>query len=403
MKLIMSRLTLPDAGRELLFDLSARPSRTLMTALGTLVGIATLVSTLGLAASMTSQIHARFDALTVTEVVASSTENGKDGPGGGDGLPEDSPRRAQAITGVRSAALISEIKGLEVQGSPGLDPARGETLIPVVAGSPELVSVAHAEVRGATYSPLHEASTYPVALLGRAAAEQLRVFDPALRPFIVVSGRPVVVIGIIETVERQPILLQAVVLPRRFAATLGSLPAGQLIVDTEVGAARVVGEQLAMALRPDSPAAVAVRVPESPDTTRRLISSDSAGLLVVLSGISLLIGGIGIANATLVAVLERTPEIGLRRAMGARRRHIVGQFLLSSTAIGLAGAVGGLALGVVVTAATAMILQWPPTMDPWVVAGALPLGGLIGLAAGVHPALRASRIEPIAALRAATS
>ncbi|MBK8461565.1 MAG: FtsX-like permease family protein [Nigerium sp.] len=115
----------------------------------------------------------------------------------------------------------------------------------------------------------------------------------------------------------------------------------------------------------------------------------------------LVIGGVGIANMTLVSVLERTAEIGLRRAIGARRRHIVVQFLLSSVATAFLGAVVGTGVGMVVTTAVALAQQWPPTMSPVLPVVAPLVGAAIDVGAGAYPAHRASRIEPIDALRAA--
>lgn len=114
-----------------------------------------------------------------------------------------------------------------------------------------------------------------------------------------------------------------------------------------------------------------------------------------------MIGGVGIANMTLVSVLERTAEIGLRRAIGARRRHIVVQFLLSSVATAFLGAVVGTGVGMVVTTAVALAQQWPPTMSPVLPVVAPLVGAAIDVGAGAYPAHRASRIEPIDALRAA--
>ena len=131
----------------------------------------------------------------------------------------------------------------------------------------------------------------------------------------------------------------------------------------------------------------------------RNVESDVTGLLYGLAGLALLVGMIGIANTTLVAVLERRSEIGVRRALGARRSHIAGQFLTESAVLGTVGGLLGASLGVIAVVAVSAIREWTTTLDPRYVAAAPLIGAVTGLLAGVHPAVRASRITPAAALR----
>jgi putative ABC transport system permease protein len=119
----------------------------------------------------------------------------------------------------------------------------------------------------------------------------------------------------------------------------------------------------------------------------------------VLAAICLVVGAVGIANTTLVAVLERTGEIGLRRALGARPRHITAQFLTESTALGALGGLIGTSVGVAVVVATALARHWTAVLEPYAVLPAPLIGALVGFAAGLYPALRAARIEPLDALR----
>ncbi|MFF3517018.1 ABC transporter permease [Streptomyces sp. NPDC002573] len=118
-----------------------------------------------------------------------------------------------------------------------------------------------------------------------------------------------------------------------------------------------------------------------------------------LTTLSTVLGIIGIANVTLVTVIERTGEIGLRRALGASRRQVAGQFLVESTTIGLLGGVVGAALGMVVVVAVSAVREWTPVLDVRLALGAPVAGALVGLLAGLYPSLRAARMEPVDALR----
>jgi macrolide transport system ATP-binding/permease protein len=143
-------------------------------------------------------------------------------------------------------------------------------------------------------------------------------------------------------------------------------------------------------------------VPEQPQTIRAGVRSDLDVLFLMLGGVSLLVGAIGIANVTLVSVMERVGEIGLRRALGATRRHIAAQFLLESTTMGVLGGIFGASAGMLVVVGVATFQTWTPVVDPIVPLLAPVIGGLTGLLAGAYPALRAARLEPVDALRSGT-
>lgn len=398
--MIASKLAARDAAREVWLDLKSRPGRSALTALGTLIGIAVLVSTLGLAASLAAQISSRFDALTATEVTVTTIQVGQQTASI---IPADGPERALRINGTVAATTLSEIKDIAITGTPVYDPSAPlDTTMPLYAASPGLADVVHATLDGRFFDAWHDARAVPVAVLGYGAAERLRVGSVLHQPVVFINGQPVAVIGIISSLERRTGLAQAVIVPDGYArAKLGQQAPASLVIETRVGAAEVVADQVGIAIRPDQPERIATAVPPSPELTRSQISGDTQTLFIVLAVISLVIGGIGIANMTLVAVLERVPEIGLRRAIGARRRHIVTQFLAGSVVVGFIGGIAGTAVGLMVTAGVSVLQSWPPTL-PWVWLVASPvLGALIGLLAGLYPAYRASRIEPIEALRTA--
>jgi putative ABC transport system permease protein len=115
--------------------------------------------------------------------------------------------------------------------------------------------------------------------------------------------------------------------------------------------------------------------------------------------VSLLVGGIGIMNITLLSVTERTREIGLRLAVGARTRDVMRQFLIEAVAISLAGGIAGIVLGVVAAAVIARTLNWATVVSPGSVVLAFGVAALVGVFFGWYPARRASLLDPIVALR----
>ena len=129
------------------------------------------------------------------------------------------------------------------------------------------------------------------------------------------------------------------------------------------------------------------------------VQTDLNVMFLLLGGLSLVVGAIGIANITLVSVMERTGEIGLRRAIGATRGHIAAQFLFESALMGVIGGIIGASIGVIIVVAVSAYQVWTPVLDPVVPFLAPLVGGGIGLFSGTYPALRAARLEPVEAFR----
>jgi ABC-type antimicrobial peptide transport system permease subunit len=122
-------------------------------------------------------------------------------------------------------------------------------------------------------------------------------------------------------------------------------------------------------------------------------------LLLAIASISLLVGGIGIMNILLVSVTERTREIGLRMALGAKARHILMQFLCEAAVLSMAGGLAGVVLGLLVTYLIATLVQWPTVLSPTIIAVAFLVSGAVGVFFGYYPAWKAARMDPIEALR----
>ncbi len=135
--------------------------------------------------------------------------------------------------------------------------------------------------------------------------------------------------------------------------------------------------------------------------TREESARTMAMLLLSVAAVSLVVGGIGIMNIMLVSVTERTKEIGLRMAVGARPLDVMGQFLIEATTIALIGGLIGIGIGIGIAIITAMKAGWPLLIDPLVVVIAFVFSGLVGIVSGFYPAFRAARLDPVEAFRAA--
>jgi macrolide transport system ATP-binding/permease protein len=399
------RLRPGDVLAEAIAGLLARPARVGLTVLGTVIGVGALVATLGLSKTAGSQIVGRFDALSATDVVISPSVRA--GGSGAVVLPFDGEARLRRLNGVVAAGTLADVdvRGQLVRSVPINDPlAAGAVQLPMKAASPGLFRAVRARLAmGRLFDEGHSRRADRVLVLGPNAAQRLGITRVDQQPAVFLGDRLYAVIGLLSDVRRQVSLRGAAIMPQGTARREFGLRApGLAQVETRIGAVPLVARQAPAALSPSDPRLLKVAAPPDPRRLRGAIAKDLNALFLLLGGVSLLVGAIGIANVTLVSVLERVGEIGLRRALGAGRRHIAAQFLLESTAMGLAGGIIGASVGTLVIVAVSAYNTWTPVLDPWVPLGAPVLGALIGLLSGTYPSLRAASLEPVEALRAGT-
>jgi len=398
-----SGITLRDLLNEALAGMFARPGRMMLTVLGVVIGLTALVATLGLTRTAGNRIISQFDQVAATELFVSA-KPGITGIIDPKAIPWDAPTRLRRLNGVVAAGTMSpiDIGNALVSSSPVKDPLNQTAFkLSVHAASPDLFRAVRADLETGRFPDSgHSDRADRVAVLGPDAARRLGIFGVEQLPAVSIGDYLFLVVGILRDVARKSELLGSVIIPEGTARRdFGLVGPGTVVVETQIGAANLIAQQTRLALRPDDPRILKIEVPLEPKRVRDEVQSDVDVMFLLLGGLSLIVGAIGIANITLVSVMERTGEIGLRRAIGATRGHVAAQFLLESASMGIIGGMLGASLGVIVVVVVSAYQVWTPVLDPAAPFLAPLIGGAIGLLSGTYPAMRAARLEPVEAFR----
>ena len=401
---VRSGITIRDLLNEAIAGMFARPGRMVLTVLGIVIGLTALVATLGLTRTAGNRIISQFDQLAATELFITARPGRTTGIVDPKAIPWDAPTRLRRLNGVVASGTMSEVDvgGAVVSSSPVKDPLNQTAFkLSVYAASPDLFRAVRAELETGRFLDLgHSNRSDRVAVLGPDAAGRLGVMGLQQLPAISIGDHLYLVVGILRDVARRPELLGSVIVPEGTARHyFGLAGPGRVVVETKIGAAYLIADQARLALRPDDPRVLKLEVPQEPKRVRDEVQTDVNVMFLMLGGLSLVVGAIGIANITLVGVMERTGEIGLRRAIGATRGHIAAQFLFESASMGVIGGIIGASVGVLIVVAVSAYQVWTPVLDLEAPLLAPLIGGGIGLLSGLYPALRAAHLEPVEALR----
>jgi putative ABC transport system permease protein len=377
--------------------LRTRRLRTALTALGIAIGIAALVAVLGISASSRADLLDQLDALGTNRLTVSA---GQSFLGADSKLPEDATAMIRRIGPVTAAAGTTAVSA-SVRRTDRI-PAEETGGIGVVATEPELLAAVDGTVR--TGSFLNAATAkYPAVVLGAKAADRLGIRTLDGDPVVYLGGHWFSVVGILDPVPLLANIDSSAMIGYDIAASLFGTdrnPSTTYVL-ADPDQVEAVRDVLASTANPQHPNEVSVSRPSDALAAKQAVDATLQATLLGLGGVALLVGGIGIANMMVVAVLERRTEIGVRRALGATRRHVRLQFLVEAVLLALLGGVLGVLIGVGVTAGYARVQHTVVAMPVSAMAGGVAAALVVGALAGLSPAARAARLNPADAVRPA--
>jgi putative ABC transport system permease protein len=392
-----SRITRTDLVRVGAVGLRSRRARTLLTAIGIAIGIATMVAVLGIAESSRAGLLAQLDALGTNLL---TVKPGQQLFGGTATLPLAAPAMIRRIGPVQATAATAPITAtvFKTDRIPSVQTggvsvlAADSNLLETLRGS----LAAGAFLNGAT-------AQYPAVVLGSDTARYLGIarVDPPVQIYL--GGEWFTVVGIMDPVGLAPELDRAALIGFAIAESMFGIDgsAGTVFVRVDPDQIDDVARVLAGTANPQKPNEVRVVRPSDALAARAAAAGAFTALFLGLAAVALLVAGVGIANVMLMSVLERRSEIGLRRALGATQTHIALQFLIEALILAGAGGVLGVIGGVTAAAAFAIGQGWTIVVPPLAMFGGLGAALVIGAIAGLYPAARAARVSPTQALRTA--
>jgi putative ABC transport system permease protein len=377
--------------------LRQRRLRAALSALGIAIGIGAMVAVVGVSASSQANLLATIDALGTNLLTVTP---GTTFFGNAEVLPDTSVPMIDHMANVDGAVAVYQLSSATVLRSPFV-PSEETGGIGVDAAGTNMLGIVGTKLAAGHF--LDAASeNFPEVVLGAQAASTLDITSLTGHIQVWLGGTWFNVIGIMKPVILDPTLDSTVFIGLPIAEKLfqqANSPS-EIYVRANVNDVDQVSNLLAPTADPQNADGVDVSRPSDVLEARAAAKGQFTTLLLGLGAVALLVGAIGIANIMVISVLERRGEIGLRRALGATRRHISTQFLAESALLAALGGVAGLAFGALATWVYSQAKNQPFVVPTWALIAAPAAGFVIGALAGLYPAAKAARLSPTEALRA---
>jgi putative ABC transport system permease protein len=376
--------------------LRSRMLRSTLTALGIAIGVAAMMGVLAISESSRAALLAQLDSLgtNLLTVTAGETFLGRDAT-----LPEEATAMIGRIRPVDGTAAVAQLSAT-VRRTDFIDSEQTGG-IAVQAAELSLLDTLQGSMRSGRWL---DAATerYPAVVLGSVAAERLGIDDVSGPVMVWIGDRWFSVVGILELLPLAPEIDRSVLVGTTVARDLAGWDGSPstIYVRTDPDHVTEVRDVLPATTNPENTEAVDVSRPSDALEAKAAAATTFTSLFLGLGAVALLVGGLGIANMMLMAVLERRAEIGLRRALGATRRQIAGQFLAEALLLSAIGGILGVTIGCLIGVAYAQSQGWLVALPLVGIVGGIAAALAIGAVAGLYPALRAASVSPTEALRA---
>jgi putative ABC transport system permease protein len=393
----------------------ANPLRSLLTLLGIVIGVATVIAMMALIEGLRKQVNDGLSFLGADGFNISRWPRVNFGPMDWKKYAKRPYLTLEDLQAVRELPSILEAAATDFRGGQKVSTAWAATGATVQVGGATpgaIVTLALNVTSGRFYTDAEELDARPVAVVGPDIVDALFPGQDPLNEEIRIKGRPFRVVGVLQ--RRGAVMGQSqdglVFIPFRVYLRLFGAER-RADTDLEIRAKDASVYQRAQdevvtllrrrhGLMPSAENDFEINTNESNNKTVNEFSStiSAAGFGVCL--LSLVVGGIGILNIMLVSVTERTREIGIRKALGARRRRILAQFTTEAVMVSLVGGAIGIALGFLVSFLVQWVIALPTSVPLWAIVLAIVMSSGVGLVFGIYPAARAARLDPVEAMRA---